>query len=174
MVDLTELRTDANLAADHMLSIKRSTDLKRQGIIWELGLQLCQNEAKEATANEKAKVLHLYMVLNAKVDCTKAVLEAKYSYRVAVQEAKMIWGNRLQESEAAYSKALGENATVRSSRSGTLHREHVRPMQELEEQAIREESKSCHDFLSACQAVLLHALQSLKENLTTSYNILLR
>ena len=46
-------------------------------------------------------------------------------------------------------------------------------MQELEEQAIREESKSHHNFLSACQAILHHAPQSLKENLTTSYHILL-
>ena len=30
MVDVTELQMDANLAADHMLSVKRSTDLKRQ------------------------------------------------------------------------------------------------------------------------------------------------
>ena len=29
-VDPTELQTDANLAADHMLHVKRSTDLKRQ------------------------------------------------------------------------------------------------------------------------------------------------
>ena len=29
-VDLTELQTDTNLAANHMLSVKRSTDLKRQ------------------------------------------------------------------------------------------------------------------------------------------------
>ena len=29
-VDLMELQTDANLAADHMLSMKRFTDLKRQ------------------------------------------------------------------------------------------------------------------------------------------------
>ena len=29
MADLTELQGDANLAADHMLSIKRSTDLQR-------------------------------------------------------------------------------------------------------------------------------------------------
>ena len=85
----------------------------------------------------------------------------------------MIWGNQLQESEVAYSKALGENTTMRSSRSTTLHREHVRLMQELEEQAIREESKSHHDFLSTCQAILHHALQSIKENLTTSYHILL-
>ena len=46
-------------------------------------------------------------------------------------------------------------------------------MYELEEWAIREESKSRHDFLSACQAILLHAPQPLKENLTTSYHILL-
>ena len=84
---------DANLATDHMLSVKRSTDLKRQQVIWELGLQLCQNKAEEAAANEKAKVLHLQEVLDAKVDCTKAVLEAKYNYRAAIQEAKMIRGN---------------------------------------------------------------------------------
>ena len=163
MVDLTEFRMDANLAADHLLSVKRSMDLKRQQITWELGLQLCQNKAKEAAANKKAKILHSCGVIDAKVDCTKAVLEAKYSYRVVIQEAKMIWGNQLQELEVAYSKALGENAAVRSSWSKTLHREHVRLMQELEEQAIREDSKSHHNFLSNCQAVLCHALQFLKE-----------
>ena len=91
--------------------------------MWELGLQLCQNEAKEAATNEKAKVLHSCGVLNAKVDCAKAVLEAKYSYRAAIQEAKMIQGNRLQELEVAHSKALGKNAAVRSSKCTTLHRE---------------------------------------------------
>ena len=52
---------------------------------------------------------------------------------------------------------LGPSAramALRSSQSAALHREHVRLMHELEEQAIREESKSCHDFLSACQAIL--------------------
>ena len=43
MVDLTELQSDANLAANHMLSVKRSTNLKRQQITWELGLQMHQN-----------------------------------------------------------------------------------------------------------------------------------
>ena len=173
MMDLTELQMDTNLAADHMLSVKRSTDLKRQWVIWELEVSLCQNEAREAAANKKAKVLHSQEVLNAKVDCTKAVLEAKYNYRAAIQEAKTIRGNQLLESEVAYLKALGKNATMRYSQSVTLHREHVKLMQELEEQAIREESKSHHDFLYTCQAILHHAPQSLKENLTTSYHILL-
>ena len=92
-VALTELQMDTNLAANHLLSVKRSMDLKRQQVIWELGLQLCQNEANEAAANERAKVLHSQEVLDAKVDCAKAVLEAKYNYRVAVQEAKMMRGN---------------------------------------------------------------------------------
>ena len=172
-VDLMELQTDANLAANHMLSVKRSTDLKRQLVIWELWVLLNQNKAKEAASNEKAKVVYSWEVLDAKVDYTKAVLEAKCNYRVAIQEAKMIRGNWLQELEIAYSKDLGENAALRSSQSATLHREHVRSMQELEEQAITEESKSHHDFLSACQDVLHHALQPLKENLTTSYYVLL-
>ena len=148
LVDLTELQMDANLAADHMLSIQRPMDLKRQWITTELGLQLCQNEADEAAANERAKILHSWEILDAKVDCTKVVLEAKNSYRAAVWEAKAVWGNWFQEMEVAYSMALGENAATRSSWSTALHQEHIKLMQELEEQAIREESKSWHDFLS--------------------------
>ena len=172
-VDPTELQTNANSATNHILCVKRSTDLKRQRVIWELGLLLCQNEVKEAMSIKKAKVVHSQEVLDAKVDCAKVVLEAKCNYRVAVQEAKTIRGNWLHESEIAYSKALGEATAMRSSQSVTLHREHVRLMQELEEQAIREESKSHQDFLSTCQAILHHAPQPLKENLTTPYHVLL-
>ena len=64
------------------------------------------------------------------------MLEAKFNYRTAVQEAKTIRGNLLQELEIAYSKVLGKAMAMKSSKSATLHREHVRIMQELEEQAI--------------------------------------
>ena len=140
LVDLMELQMDANLAADNMLSVKRSMDLKRQQVIWELGLLLCQNKAEEAASIEKAKYVHSWEVLDAKVDYTKAVLKAKCNYRAAVQEAKIIRGSWLQESEIAKSKVLGKAVAIRSSQSVTVHREHVRLMQELEEQAIREES----------------------------------
>ena len=154
-----------------MLCMKRSTSLKIQWVFWEL--VQCQSEVKEAMSIEKAKVVHSREVLDAKVDCTRSVLEAKCNYRVAIQEAKTIRGNWLQKSEIAYSKAIGKAACLRSSQSVVLHREHIRFMQELEEQALREESKSHHDFLSACQATLHHALQPLRENLATSYHILL-
>ena len=41
-IDLTELQADANLAANHMLSIKRSSDLERQQAIWNFKALLCQ------------------------------------------------------------------------------------------------------------------------------------
>ena len=85
----------------------------------------------------------------------------------------MIRGNLLQKSEIAYSKAIGVAAALRLSQLVALHREYMRLMQELEEQALREESKSHHNFLSACQATLHHTLQPLRENLATSYHVLL-
>ena len=81
LVDPVELQMDANLATDHMLCVKRSMDLKRQWVIWELGLLLHQNEAEEAVSIKKAKVVHSQEVLDTKVDCAKAVLEAKSNYR---------------------------------------------------------------------------------------------
>ena len=54
-VDPTELQTDANMATDHMLHMKRSTDLKKQWVIWELGLLQHQSEVKEATSFKKSK-----------------------------------------------------------------------------------------------------------------------
>ena len=102
MIDLMELQADANLAANHMLSIKRSSDLKRQWTIQDFKALLHQWEAKEAAANERAKVVYLRRDLNAKVKCTQVVMKAKYNYRVVVQEAKMIRCSEIQESEAAY------------------------------------------------------------------------
>ena len=81
--------------------------------------------------------------------------------------------NKLQELEAAYSEALGENAAVKSIRCTTLHREHVKHMHELEQQALDAENKSHQDFLFACQAILHRAPQPLKENLFASYHIFL-
>ena len=71
-VDPTELQTNANMATDHMLCMKRSTDLKRQWVIWELGLLLHQSEVEEAASVKKAKVIHSQEVLDAKVGCTRS------------------------------------------------------------------------------------------------------
>ena len=100
-------------------------------------------------------------------------MKAKYDYRVAIQEARTTRCNELQESEAAYLEALGENAAAKSIQCTTLCREHVKHMHQLEQQALDAENKSHQDFLFACQAILCCALQPLKENLFSSYQILL-
>ena len=62
---------------------------------------------------------------------------------------------------------------AKSLQCTALCREHTKYMHELEEQALDVENKSCQDFLSTHQAILGHAPQSLKEDLHSSYHILL-
>ena len=100
-------------------------------------------------------------------------MRAKYDYRVAIQEARVVRCSKLKEVEATYLQALSENAAVKSLQCAALCREHAKYMHELEEWALDVENKSCQDFLSAHQAILCHALQSLKEDLHSSYHILL-
>ena len=172
-MDLPELQANAHLAINHMLSFKRSSDLKRQQAIWDFKTSLHQQEAEAATANERAKIVHLRKDLQARVKCTKVVMRAKYDYRVAIQEARMVRCSKLEEAEAAYSEALSENTAAKSLHCATLCREHVKYMSKLEEQALEAENRSWQDFLSTHQAVLCHAQQPLKEDLHSSYYILL-
>ena len=134
---------------------------------------MCQSEVNEAASVKKAKVIHSQEVLDTKVGCARSVLKAKSNYQAAVQEAKMIRGNLLQKSEIVYSKAISKAVALRLSQLVALHREQIRLMQVLEEQALREESKSHHDFLSTYQTALHHSPQPLKEYLATSYHTLL-
>ena len=100
-------------------------------------------------------------------------MRAKYNYRVAVQEARAVQCNKLKEVEAAYSEALHKNAATQSLHCTTLCGERAKYRSELEEQALEAENRSQQDFLSAHLAVLHHAPPSLKEDLHSSYNILL-
>ena len=134
---------------------------------------LHQWEAEAPAANERAKIVHLRKDLQARVKCAKVVMRAKYHYRVAVQEARDIQCNELQEAEAVYSEALCKNAAMQSLHCTTLHREHAKYMSELEEWALEVENRSQQDFLSTHLAILCHAPPSLKEDLHSSYNILL-
>ena len=65
------------------------------------------------------------------------------------------------------------SASMQALHCATLRREHAKYMSELEEQTLEAEIKSWQDFLSAHLAVLRHALPSPKEDLHSSYNILL-
>ena len=171
--DLSELQTDASLAVNHMLSIKRSSDLNRQRAIQDFKVALHQWEAERAAANKKAKNVHSRKELNARVKCATAVMKAKHDYRVAIQDARATRCRELTEAEAEYSETLRENAAAKSLQCAILCREHAEHMRELEERALEVENKSRQDFLFAHLAILCQALQSLKENLHSTFHLLL-
>ena len=54
-VDAMELCTKANKALKELLTTKASIDACRQRAIWELGMELCQNESKATKSIKEAK-----------------------------------------------------------------------------------------------------------------------
>ena len=126
-----------------------------------------------AAANEKAKATHSRRDLKARVKCAKAIIKAKYEYCMAIQGARAERCTELEESEATYSEALSKNAAALSLQCATLCQEHIEHMWELEAHALRTENKTHQDFLIAHQAVLHQAPQTLKDDLHSSYSLLL-
>ena len=100
-------------------------------------------------------------------------MEAKHAYWMVVQEARTIRCSELEESEAAYSKAILENVAMRSLCCSELPQAHAKHMWELEEWTLEAENKSHQDFLLTHQAILCNVPLSLKEDLHSSYSILL-
>ena len=100
-------------------------------------------------------------------------MKAKYEYQVVVQEARATRCSELEESEAAYLEAIHKNVAAKSLKCMADCSDHAKLMHELERQALEVENKSCQDFLLAHQTALSHAPQSLKEDLHSSYQILL-
>ena len=92
---------------------------------------------------------------------------------MTVQEARAERCTELEESEAIYTEALNGNMAALSLQCATLHQEHKEHMRELEAHALTMENKSRRDFLIAHQAVLHQALQTLKDDLHSSYSLLL-
>ena len=101
------------------------------------------------------------------------MIKAKYDYRMTIQEARAERCAELEESEAAYSEAINKNAANHSLKSTMLCQEHMEHTQELEMHALKAKNKSHQHFLVAHQAVLHQALPLLKENLHSSYSLLL-
>ena len=170
---LSDLQSDVHLAVNSMFTAKRSSDLKIQRAIQDFEASLCQREVEGTTANKKAKVAHSSRDLRARVKCAKAMMKAKYEYRMTVQEARAERCTELEESEAIYSEALNRNAAALSLQCTMLYQEHMEHMRELEAHALTVENKSCRDFLIAHQAVLHQAPQTLKDDLHSSYSLLL-
>ena len=72
----------------------------------------------------------------------------------SIKEAKAICTHSTQEAETLCSMTIREAEAWGASQADSLQWSHVKSIQHLEEQAIKEESKGQLHFLSACQAAL--------------------
>ena len=176
VVELPKVQADVHLAVNSMLSAKRSLDLKIQHGLSETlrkSLHQCMRW-KKPLPMKRPRSSTQGVDLKVRVKCTKV-----QSWRPSMtigwpyKRPGQLDYQELEESEAAYSEALSENMAMKSLQCMALHQEHAEHMCELEEWALDAKNKSHQDFLLAHQAILHHALQSLKENLHSSYHILL-
>ena len=164
---------EVNSALNSLFTAKRASELERQSTIRDFETSLHQGEADAMATIDKAKAAHSWRDLHARVECAKAVMKVKLNYRMTVQEARMAWCAELQESEVAYSEALSEAAAKKSHECTTLHQMHAEHLQDLEAQAIRAKNRGCQDFLLAHQMLFHRDSCSVKEELYSSYSLLL-
>ena len=75
--------------------------------------------------------------------------------------------------EVACSKAISDTEAWKTSQAMMFQEEHSKYLQNLEEKAFEEESRSRHEVLSSCQASMYHSPQPLREALAASYHLLL-
>ena len=172
-MDLLDFQTNANKDIDNMFYLRGILNIKRQRAAWELGVLVCQIEAQESASVIEAEAIHSQVIFNAWMICSQSVLEAKTNCLAVVREAKTTRDHSIHQAEAACSKAIHEAAAMKVSQSIALHKEHDRFIQDSEEHAIKDESQSCHDLLSACQATLSHNPQPLRGATATSCHLLL-
>ena len=168
-----ELQKNANKALKEVLTTKASIDACRQRAVWELGIELYQNESQATESIKEAKAICSQATVDAQALCFTTVKDAKATCIVAVKEAKTTQAHSIQEAKAACSTTIRDAKVQRASQTELLQREHGNIMQDWEMQAILEENRSQADFLSTCQATLYTSPGELKSTLVASYPLLL-
>ena len=72
-----ELWENANKALEELLTTKASIDAHRWRAIWELGMELHQNESQATESIKEAKAVCSQVTLDAQTLCFATVKEAK-------------------------------------------------------------------------------------------------
>ena len=171
--DTGELWEKANKALEELLATKSSIDAHRWGAIWELGMELCQNESETAESIKEARAICSCITMDAEALCFSTVKEAKVTCIKTIKEAKATNVCTIQEAKTTCSVAIRDAKTWGASQAKSLHRQHAKTIQDLEEQVIQEEGRSQTDFLSACHTALHASPAELKGMLVGSYHILM-
>ena len=141
--DAGHLKEEANKALGGLLTMKSSIDAHQQKLVWELGMDLCWNNSETTESIKEVKAICAHSTQEAKTLCSPTIKEAKATSACSIQEAKTLCSLAIRDAEAQG-----------ASQADSLHQSHDKSIRHLEEQAIKEESKSQLNFLSVCQAAL--------------------
>ena len=91
----------------------------------------------------------------------------------SIKEAKAVCTHSIQESETHCSTAIRKVEVCGPSQASSIQQRHAKAIQQLEEEAIKEESKGQLNFLSTCQATLRTSPPKSHGVLVASYYVLL-
>ena len=153
---------EANKALRGLLATKSSINTHQQKLVWELGMDPCQSNSETAEFFKEAKAI-----------CYHSTQEAKTLWSTTIKEAKANCTHFIHEAETLCSMTIRDAEAQGASQADSLHHLHPNSIQPLEEQAIKEESKSQLDFLSTCQAALWARPVELCGVLVACYHILM-
>ena len=87
--DAAKLWENANKALKELLAMKASIDTHRQRAVWELGMELHQNESEATESLKGATAICSHVTQDAKALCFTTIKRAKVTYTHTIQEAKI-------------------------------------------------------------------------------------
>ena len=119
-MDAGHLWEEANKALGELLATKSSIDTHQQKLVWELGMALCWNESKT----------------------TESIKESKAICNTTITEANATCAHSIQEDETLWFMAIGDVEAQEAYQASSFQWSHAKSIQCLEEEAIKEESKS--------------------------------
>ena len=122
--DAAELWENAYKALRELLARKASIDACRWRAVWELGMELCQNESKATESLREANTIWSHVTQATKALCFATIKRAKVTYTHTIQEAKITQACTIGEAEAACSAAIRDTETWRTSQAELLQWQH--------------------------------------------------
>ena len=127
--------------------MKAAIDAHRQRAVWDLGMELCQNESEVTKSLKEANTARSHATQDAKAQCFTIVKRAKITYTQTIQEAKVTQACNIQKAKTIHAAVVRDTKTQKTSQAELPQRQHSNVMQDLEEEAIQQESNSQSDFL---------------------------
>ena len=109
--DVAELQEKANKALEELLATKSSIDTCRWRVIWELGMELCQNEPETAESIKEARAICSHVTMDTEALCFSTFKEAKVTCIQTIKEAKTCHACTIWEAETTCSMAIMDAKT---------------------------------------------------------------